>query len=169
MKDDILTDDELQKRSYNVVYSIYGASQEFLKSYTGKIKGIKPIKELSELSDEKKEVIQYLAMVSFLFNAQRIFLKSWIKDEQTARKFEDYVYKFFEKVTGFDPKPNIIEIDEYIKKQGNAGEVMFLGSRICKLLNIPDAILMFEVNMKFTGILTYGFPESLKNAWENKF
>lgn len=151
-----------------VVYAIYLASQQFDKTVNGKVKGIKPLKELINIEEKKKGSVAFLVMVSFLFQAQKYFWEKVISDEDDARLFEKYLYEIFEQLTEINPKPYIVDIGEYIKKQGREGEIMYLGSKICKELGKQDAILMFEINSIFSGLLMHGYFESLKNAWEYK-
>jgi hypothetical protein len=105
-------------------------------------------------------------MVSFLFQAQKFFWERVITDEETGREFEKYVYEIFEQLTEVNPRPYILDIGEYVKRQGKEGELMYLGSKICRELHKEGAILMFEINLRFSSLLTHGYFESLKNAWE---
>lgn len=156
----------LEKRAKAVVFAVYCATEQFLKSITGKTKGLEGIKELERINEKEKDLITSLTSVCFLIQAQKFFCENIIEDEKVALKFEQAIYDCFEETVGVNPKPYIKDIREYIKKQGPRGELMYLGSKICKELRGPDAILMYEINLKFFGILKFGFFESLKKAWE---
>ena len=161
-----IDNDKLRQKAKMVVYAIYLATQQFEKTIDGKVRGVKPIKELANISKEEKGLVSYLVMVNFLFQAQKFFWERVITNEETAREFEKYLYEAFEQLTEVDPKPYIQEIGAYIERQGNKGQLMYLGSKICKELQKEDAILMLKINTIYSSLLKYGFFESLKNAWE---
>jgi len=158
----------LERRAKAVVAIIYYATEQFLKDITGKTKGLKGIQELKKIDEKEKDLIAFLTAVSFLLQAQKFFWENIIKDKKAAIKFEKAIYNCFEEAAGVNPKPYIKEIGEYIKKQGREGEIMYLGSKICRELRKPDAFLMLELNTIFSAILRHGFFESLKRVWETK-
>jgi len=161
-----ITDNKLNQKAKMVVYAIHLATQQFNKTVYGEIKGVKPINELSEASEKDKGVVTYLTMVSFLFQAQKYFWERVITDKEIAKKFENLIYEIFIQLTEVDPKPYILDIGDYIERQGKEGELMYLGSKICKELKNEGAILMMEINTVFSSLLIHGYFESLKNAWE---
>lgn len=163
-----LDNGQLKQKAKMVVYAIYLATQQFDKTINGKIKGVKPLKALVNISEDKKGIVTFLVMVSFLFHAQKYFWEKIISDEDDASNFEKYLYETFEQLTEVNPKPYIMDIGEYIKKQGREGEVMYLGNKVCKELNRQDAFLMLEINTIFSSLLNHGYFESLENAWGYK-
>jgi len=158
----------LEKKAVNVIGVILYATELFFKHTAGKTKGVEEIKELKKIGAKKEYYIAFLVSISFLFQAQKTFWENVIKNEKEALRFEQTLYDLFEKSAGADPRPFINDIVKYVKKQGKRGEVMYLGSKICKELGKPDVILMFKINAVFTSILRHGFFESLKRAWKIK-
>lgn len=159
----------LIERAKMVVYVISVYSRHFEDTLYGKVKGVKPIKEVIDTNDEEKGKILYLTMISFLFQAQKFFWERVVDNEEESREFEKHIFEVFTKITERDPKPYITDIGEYIKTRDETAQMMYLGSRICELLNKKDAILMTEINITFASLLKYGFFDSLKRVWKDEF
>jgi hypothetical protein len=126
------------------------------------------IPELSDLSEEKKAIILNIATTGYLFEAQKFFWERLIRDEEVAKKLEKILFEKYEEVTGVNGIAAIKTINDYIESIGQEGEAMFFGSFVLKSLKLESAILMMEINSRFSKYLLTNFFETLKNIWEKK-
>lgn len=126
----------------------------------------KDVMELNNLSQENINRMFFTVSYVSLFNAQRFFWENFIQDENNALIFEKYLFQMFENTMGVDPKPFIKDLVDYVGKDGHSREVQYIGSKLCKVLNKEDALLMFQISSVFSLSLIHGFFESMKKAWE---
>ena len=160
--------DLLEEKAKAVLSVIFYATDQFLEQIAKGTKKTNKIVGLEKINNKDKEQIKLIAAICFLFEAQKFFWENLIKDNDTALNFESLIFRQFEKVTGINPFPYFLDIGEYIKKQGPEGEVMYLGSKICREIGRSDIILSFSLNTVFFSIVIHGFLESLKKAWSSE-
>lgn len=165
-----MKDNELQQRAKKVVGVVVMSTSIFLKQLmSDEITKTEPLSDLKKLSQNDFKIITSLVYVYFLFEAQRFFWEKIITEKDLALRFEKKVFDCFEENVGYNPKEYIVDIGEYIKKQGSSeSEVRYLGSKICRELGKESAFLMVTINTIASSILTNGFFESLRNAWKLK-
>lgn len=157
--------DLLEEKAKAVLSVVFCATDQFLKQIAKGTKETNKIEELEKIYNKDKDLIKLIASICFLFEAQKFFWENLIEDNNTAREFESLVFRLYEEMTGTSPKPYFKDMADYIQRQGARGEVMYLGSKICREIGRPDFILSFSLNAVLNSILTHGFFETLKKAW----
>jgi hypothetical protein len=155
-----LTNDELRLKAAGVNFAIFTVSDLISKELQ------KNVKEMNSLKQEDINKVFFVVSYVSLFEAQKFFWENFIQDEKSANTFEAHLFRMFAKTSGVDPKPHIKDFVDYVKQIGPSGEIQYIGSKICKLLEKRDAFLNLEISTVFASFLTHGFLDSMKKAWE---
>ena len=155
-----LTDEELRLKAAGVNFAIFTISDDLNKTLQ------KEVKDLKDLKQEDINKVFFVVSYVLLFEAQKFFWENFIQDGENAKKFESHLFRLFEKTSGINPKSHIKDFVDYVQKIGPSGEIQYIGSKICKLLEKRDAFLNLEISTVFASYLKHGFYESMKKAWE---
>lgn len=155
-----LTDEDLRIKAAGVNFSIFTISDEITKIIR------EEIKDLSGLQQEEINKLFFVVSYVILFEAQKFFWECIIKDKRSAKNFESHLYYLFEKSSGINPEIHIKDFANYIQKIGPPGEIQYIGSKICRLLEKEDAFLMLNISAIFGTYLQQKFQESMERAWE---
>jgi len=159
-QDTKLTSEDLRMKAAGVNFAIFTISDDMTKTIR------KEVKDLSNLQQEKINKVFFVDSYVVLFEAQKFFLEHFIRDEESAKIFEAHLFRLFEKSSGVNPKSHIKDFVDYVQKIGPSGEIQYIGSKICRLLDKRDAFLNLEISIVFASYLKHGFYESMKRAWE---
>ena len=158
-QNDPVINDELRLKAAGVNFAIFTASDIITKELQ------KNVKELNNLKQEDVNKVFFVVSYVSLFEAQKLFWDNFIRDEENAKIFEAHLFRMFAKTSGFDPKPHIKDFVDYVERIGPSGEIQYIGSKICKLLEKEDAFLNFEISTVFASFLISDFWDSMKKAW----
>lgn len=124
----------------------------------------KEIKEIADLDREEANKVFIIASCVLLFYVQKCFWESVFREQKQADFFQKVLFIMFEKTIELDPKPFIRDVVSYIK-MNDSSEVQYIGSTICKAVNIKSAEMMVNISMLFFEILKEDFDELLKSSW----
>jgi len=121
--------------------------------------------DIEELPQEKRIKIVFIVAYTLLYNSKRFFFESVLSKKEQRTQFEQSLYEEFSKMAQIDPLPFIKDYVDYVRKIGDSGEMQYVGSKICEVINIKDGFLLMDITTVFSSYLVNGFYQQIKELW----
>lgn len=158
-QNDKLSDDLVVIRASAVLLVILDASFQIQDTL------IKNFKSLSDFKPEEKDQVLRILAITLLAHAQKLYWERFVKDEESARKFEIALYGLFYRNLNIDPIPHVKDFAAYIAKIGDQGQFQYVGSKICnEILKRDDGVVMHQIGSMFGTMLPESFLQPLINT-----
>lgn len=121
------------------MHSVYAAANTTMDAL------IDNTEELNSLTESQKGEILFILSHVFLYKAQEFFWENVISNKKDALEFESFLFAKYEQGFGVNPRILLRDFADYVKDGNN--ELMYVGSRICDVINKRCASLQYKITL----------------------